>query len=58
MNMGFSCAMIEALFEYEVIEDSNMAVDFLIKGNNGWTHKFKDNQQGECIICKELDIEH
>jgi hypothetical protein len=42
--MGFNRQMIEALFESEdAIEDVNHAVELLVKGPNGWTHKFAKN---------------
>jgi len=42
--MGFNRKMIDALFESEdVIEDVNHAVELLVKGPNGWAHKFAKN---------------
>ena len=39
--MGFDRNMVIALFDHEaVIEDSNHAVELLIKGPNGWIHNF------------------
>ena len=42
--MGFNKNMVTALFESEdAIEDVNQAVDLLLPGPNGWTHKFAKN---------------
>jgi hypothetical protein len=58
--MGFRRDMIEALFEYEDnIEDANHAVELLIQGQNGWTHKFvKDPFTQLCKICKGYGMDH
>jgi len=58
--MGFRRDMIEALFEYEdSIEDVNQAVEMLIYGANGWTHKFvKDPFTQLCKICKGYSMDH
>lgn len=39
--MGFSRKMVKNLLIYEEIEDTNSAVEMLLKGNSGWTHKFR-----------------
>ena len=39
--MGFDREIIENLLKYEAIEDTNQAVEMLIKGDSGWLHKFK-----------------
>ena len=43
--MGFDKNMIEALLtEYEAeIEDVNHAVELLVRGPNGWTHRYVKN---------------
>ena len=43
--MGFDKNMIEALLtEYETeIEDVNHAVELLVRGPNGWTHRYIKN---------------
>ena len=38
--MGFTKEMIEELLKNEVIQDTNHAVELLIKGPLGWTHKY------------------
>ncbi len=57
--MGFNRRMIDALLDHEVIEDTNQAVDMMIKGGSGWIHKFiKRPQSDSCIICGEEELEH
>ena len=47
--------MIENLLRYENLEDTNAAVEMLVKGDNGWTHKFKEDVRNDnlkvCAIC-------
>lgn len=43
ISMGFPPKMINALLLYEAVEDTNEAVDKLIKHPNGWSHKFSGN---------------
>jgi hypothetical protein len=41
------------------MEDANEAVDFLIKGPSGWTHKFVKIDNSEiCKICNEASDQH
>ena len=64
--MGFDRNMVIALFDHEaVIEDSNHAVELLIKGPNGWIHNFVLHHNSEslrdkatCKICAEPRMEH
>ena len=53
--MGFSSKMVDTLFKNEeLIEDTNHAVELLIKGENGWIHKFVPSLNGIiCQICEE-----
>ena len=40
MMMGFDEKMVDSILLYENVQDTNQAVDLLIKGPNGWNHKF------------------
>lgn len=59
--MGFGIIQIDNLLENEVIEDSNAAVEMLIKGPNGWVHKYRKHKFDDikiCVICDDYDTEH
>lgn len=58
--MGFSKQMVAGLLANEEIQDTNQAVDMLIKGPNGWTHKYIEDkyEYGICEICGENDLDH
>lgn len=58
--MGFEKKMIEALFENEdVIEDTNHAVELLVKGANGWLHRFAKNPFTQlCKVCNGYAMDH
>ena len=58
--MGFDRQMVEALLENEDVEDTNQAVDMLIKGPNGWTHKFWRYESLDiiCRVCGEQEFDH
>lgn len=58
--MGFDKQMIEALFLYEtqVIEDANHAVELLIPGPNGYLHTYIGVEPAPCSICKGDPNEH
>lgn len=58
--MGFEKKMIEALIENEdVIEDINHAVELLVRGPNGWLHKFAKNPFTQlCKICNAYAMDH
>jgi hypothetical protein len=52
--MGFNKLMVDELLKNELVEDTNQAVDLLIKGPNGWNHKFVSRENSEnCKICQE-----
>jgi hypothetical protein len=52
--MGFSKLMVDELLKNETVEDTNQAVDMLIKGPNGWSHKYIARVgSGNCKICNE-----
>lgn len=59
-KMGFDRAMVDLLLQYEpIIEDTNHAVELLIKGPNGWLHNYAKNPfTGHCRICKEKREDH
>eukprot|EP00347_Sterkiella_histriomuscorum_P021619 403333348 len=58
-DMGFKRPQIEALFELEMIESAQQAVDLLIKGETGYLHKYNVNKQGiNCKVCGEDMQEH
>ena len=58
--MGFDKNMIQALFDLESkIEDMNHAVELLVRGPNGWTHRFVKNPFTQlCRICNCYSNEH
>lgn len=58
--MGFSNNKIRCLFKNEdMIEDTNHAVELLVKGPNGWIHKFVPRKKGpNCRLCNEDKQEH
>lgn len=68
LNMGFDISIVENLLEYENVTDLDVGVDLLIKGTNGWAHKFRPNSNRKskrsknksnlCLICNEKDTEH
>ena len=58
--MGFDKNMIQALFENEdTIVDINQAVELLVRGPNGWTHRLiKKPFTQLCRICNCYPNEH
>jgi hypothetical protein len=58
--MGFDKNMIQALFEHEdTIVDIIQAVELLVRGPNGWTHRFIKNPFTQlCRICNCYANEH
>ena len=59
ITMGFDENMVAALIRNMdvTILTSNEAIDYLIKGPYGWTHKYV-NKKGSCEICKEDYWQH
>ncbi|CDW86799.1 ibr domain containing protein [Stylonychia lemnae] len=57
--MGFDMKTVHNLLKFENVTDTNQGVDFLIKGPNGYTHKYQlDIFSQKCAICQEVAIEH
>jgi hypothetical protein len=57
--MGFGLDIVTQLFQYEIVEDVNQAVDLLIKHDNGWHHRFvEDLITSLCMICQDTRTEH
>ena len=56
--MGFYPKMVEELLnqDQQMIEDTNHAVELLIKGEDGWLHWYIDDldiEDPKCKICSE-----
>lgn len=65
LEMGFTKKMVEALLIHEDITDVNAAVELLMKGENGWVHRFRPDifradrtAEAKCQICGEVGQEH
>jgi hypothetical protein len=60
LAMGFYGKMVDALLECEVVEDTNAAVELLIKHPTGWSHRYVSSVDFSdvCKICDEKNIEH
>lgn len=61
--MGFDRIVAFMLLKYEPgIEDSNQAVEFLIMGPSGYTHRYvpwkKRKEDLTCKICRQERISH
>lgn len=62
LEMGFEKSMVEALLVHEDIDDVNLGVEMLMKGQNGWIHRFRPERafgsDVKCQICGEIGTEH
>jgi hypothetical protein len=57
--MGFDKYQVKELFDSEGrnIDDANHAVELLLKGENGYIHKYVEYNE-RCRICGEGRLEH
>jgi hypothetical protein len=57
-DMGFDRVMVAELFKREHPENLQEAVELLVKGENGWNHKFIKDVNKMCKVCGEKAEEH
>ena len=59
-DMGFDQRLIELAISFTGATTVEEAIDYLLKGENGWTHSFIPMEEDEsiCMICKEEAHQH
>jgi len=58
VSMGFPRRNAVNLLKYFPIDNINIAIEMLIKGNEGWPHKYIADDNNKCEICGESYSEH